>query len=123
MKKLTVEADRDRIEEVLDFVNAEIMSAECETKALRQIKMAVEEIFLNVCAYAYGEETGNVELSLDIDDGGLMTLCFSDSGTPFDPIKKQDPDVHQSGRERQPGGLGIFMVKKIILILIKPHSS
>lgn len=112
MKKWTVEADRDRVDEVVDFVETEIMSAECEKKAQRQIKMAVEEIFLNICAYAYQGETGSVELTIDIDDNGMMSLCFADRGTPFDPLQKQDPDVHQPGRERQLGGLGIFMVKK-----------
>lgn len=112
MKRLTVEADRRRIDEVTNFVDGALASVACEKKALRQINMAVEEIFLNVCAYAYGEEAGNVEIALDIDDAGLMTLCFADSGTPFDPLKKEDPDVHQPGRERKPGGLGIFMVKK-----------
>jgi len=31
---------------------------------------------------------------------------------PYDPTKKEDPDVTLSIEEREIGGLGIFMVKK-----------
>ena len=41
-----------------------------------------------------------------------VTLTFIDSGTPFDPLKKADPDTTLSAKERRIGGLGIFLVKK-----------
>ena len=39
-------------------------------------------------------------------------ITFLDSGVPYDPLAKADPDVTLSAEERQIGGLGIFMVKK-----------
>ena len=39
-------------------------------------------------------------------------VTFLDSGTPFDPLAREDPDVTLSAEERQIGGLGIFMTKK-----------
>ena len=38
--------------------------------------------------------------------------AFIDNGTPYDPLKKADPDTTLSAEDRQIGGLGIFMVKK-----------
>lgn len=39
---------------------------------------------------------------------------FSDSGVPFDPLKREDPDVTLPADERPVGGLGIMMVKKLM---------
>ena len=39
-------------------------------------------------------------------------MTFIDHGIPYDPLKKDDPDVTLSAEERAIGGLGIFMVKK-----------
>ena len=37
-----------------------------------------------------------------------------DNGAEYDPLEKEDPDVTLSAEDRQIGGLGIFMVKKIM---------
>ena len=38
---------------------------------------------------------------------------FEDDGEPYNPLEKEDPDITLSAEERQIGGLGIFMVKKM----------
>ena len=42
----------------------------------------------------------------------VVTIAFSDSGVPFDPLKKVDPDVTLPAEEREISGLGIFITKK-----------
>ena len=39
---------------------------------------------------------------------------FEDSGEPFNPLEKEDADITLCAEEREIGGLGIFMVKKIM---------
>ena len=41
-----------------------------------------------------------------------VVITFLDNGVPYDPLKKEDPDVTLSAQERTAGGLGIFLVKK-----------
>ena len=41
-----------------------------------------------------------------------MAITLTDRGTPYDPLKKPDPDITLSAKEREIGGLGIYMVKK-----------
>ncbi len=41
-----------------------------------------------------------------------VTIVFSDKGVPYNPLKREDPDVGMSADERDIGGLGIFLVKK-----------
>ena len=42
----------------------------------------------------------------------VVNSLLDDHGIPYDPLKKDDPDVTLSAEERAIGGLGIFMVKK-----------
>lgn len=42
----------------------------------------------------------------------MVTITFIDRGVPYDPLTKEDPDVTLSAKEREIGGLGIFMTKK-----------
>lgn len=57
--------------------------------------------------------TVSVVLGCSLKDG-KATLRFSDNGRPYDPTEKPDPDTTQSAEEREVGGLGIFMVKKLM---------
>jgi anti-sigma regulatory factor (Ser/Thr protein kinase) len=41
-------------------------------------------------------------------------ITFEDSGVPYDPLAKEDPDVTLSAEERKIGGLGIYMVKQSV---------
>ena len=78
-----------------------------------QIDIAVEELFVNIAHYAYGDGTGTVQIQIEITAAPLSAvITFSDSGVPYDPLKRTDPDVTLSAEERTVGGLGIYMVKK-----------
>ena len=76
------------------------------------INTALEEIFVNVANYAY-EEKGTVEITLS-KFKDHVTFVFKDSGKPFNPLDKVDPNITAKSEEREIGGLGIFMVKKIM---------
>lgn len=43
-----------------------------------------------------------------------VTVRFADSGRPYDPLRRADPDITLSAEERAVGGLGILMVKKLM---------
>ncbi|MBO4422557.1 MAG: ATP-binding protein [Clostridia bacterium] len=109
------EAEIKNLQDVIDFVNSRISAIECPAKAKMQIDVAVEEIFVNVASYAYETGTGKVTVRVDTgSDAGAVSITFSDRGIPYDPLKKEDPDVTASADEREIGGLGIFMTKKIM---------
>ena len=82
-------------------------------RVITQINVAVDELFSNIANYAYKPKTGQATVSLAVsDDGKTVTVTFTDSGVPYNPLAKKDPDVTLSADERQIGGLGIYMVKK-----------
>ena len=77
------------------------------------IGIAVEELFVNIAHYAYAPSTGNVVIRVEMHEDPLsVEISFIDSGIQYDPLAKPDPDTTLKAKERQKGGLGIFMVKK-----------
>jgi anti-sigma regulatory factor (Ser/Thr protein kinase) len=75
-----------------------------------KIIMACEEIFVNICKYAY-KNTGQVEITLDFDDK-TAKIEIADSGIAFDPLSFcADKEIDKDYKERKIGGMGIYMVK------------
>ena len=113
MDKITIEAKVDNLNEVLAFVDEKLEANDCPMKVQMQIDVAVEEIFVNIASYAYNPEIGPATISCEVSEDPLeVTISFMDSGVPYDPLAKEDPDVTLSAEERQIGGLGIYLVKK-----------
>ena len=112
--EITVAAVGDSMDTVLDFVNRRLEAAGCRVKEQIELDVAVEEIFVNIISYAYDPPgTGSATIRMWTDAQARSTgITFIDSGVPFNPLEKPDPDVTLSVEERGIGGLGIFMVKK-----------
>ena len=113
MTELTVAATVENIETVTDFVNEQLEAMACPMKAQMQIDIAIDELFGNIAHYAYNPEIGQATVRVEVAEDPLaVVITFIDNGTPYDPLKKDDPDVTLSAEERDIGGLGIYMVKK-----------
>ena len=112
-ERLVVDAETEKLNAVNDFIHQHLIDTGCSMKVMSEIDLAVEEIFVNIAGYAYGEEKGKVEIIL-IKNNDSVSLTFKDTGTPYDPLAKPDPDTTLSAAERQIGGLGIFLVKKLM---------
>ena len=113
MKELTLPATIENIETVIDFVNGQLEEIKCPLKAQMQIDIAIDELFGNIAHYAYNPETGPATVRVEVtEDPIAVVITFIDRGVPYDPLKKEDPDITLSAEERAIGGLGIFMVNK-----------
>lgn len=115
MKVLETDASVDRLPEVLKFVDSTLEENGCPFKERTQVEVAVEELYVNICLYAYRENPEKkmacMELTIDDNPRGMI-LSFIDCGTPFNPLLREDPDVKLSAEKRNIGGLGIYIVKK-----------
>ena len=108
-----MEAVRENIPRVTEFVDSELEQAGCPVKAQMQIDIAIDEIMANISLYAYAPATGTVEVRFSHDaENGMAAITFVDSGVAFDPLQKAEPDTSLPAAERQIGGLGIFLVRK-----------
>lgn len=113
MKEITLPATLENLAAVQAFVEEELEAADCPMKAMMQVSIAVEEIYVNIAHYAYNPEVGEATVRCAVGGDPLqVTIQFLDSGKPFDPLAKPDADTTLSAEEREIGGLGILMVKK-----------
>ena len=110
MKKISIAPTLDKLPEATSFFEDILSAADAPMKVIAQVNVAVDEIFSNIARYS-GATAATLGCSLA---DGRITLRFSDNGRPYDPTGKPDPDTTLSAEERDIGGLGIFMVKKIM---------
>ena len=113
MKNLIIDATVENLDNVIAFIDAELEEHDCSMKTQMRIDVAVEELFVNIAHYAYEPDVGTAEIRIDFIEGPRSAvITFIDSGVPYNPLAKEDPDVSLSLEQRKIGGLGIFMVKK-----------
>ena len=119
MNELYIEARLENVDEILDFIA--IHCAACPPKTLKQINIAVDEIFSNIARYAYNPEVGCATVRISVGDE--VTIEFADSGEAYNPLAKDDPDVTLPANKRRIGGLGVFMVKNIMDSVAYRHEG
>ena len=107
---LCVDAKLEHYADVIAFIDQRLEQNGCDEENRLRVQLAVDEIFTNVVNYAYGDEGGKAEISFSCKDG-IAEITFADSGIPYDPLKKDDPDITLSPEEMEIGGLGIFIAK------------
>ena len=106
-REITVPAEVDRLPEANRLVEEEELSGD-----LRDILLVViEELFVNVCSYAYEDQPGEITLMLDPEDEGIC-LTVIDSGKPFDPTKDVI-NIREYDHETSIGGLGRYITFKL----------
>lgn len=73
-------------------------------------KIIMDEVVSNIVRCSGASEFA---MSIDNNGDGTMSMVFTDDGTAFDPTDASTPDITAPIAEREIGGLGLFMVKKM----------
>lgn len=109
---IVIDAVEDSIDFIQDFIKRKLLSYGCEKKPLMQVRLAVEEIFVNIISYAYRPDVGKAEIYVSVSEAPLsVTILFMDAGKPFDPLALPDADTTGKMFKERPGGFGILLVK------------
>ncbi|MDR1985801.1 MAG: ATP-binding protein [Treponema sp.] len=118
LQVITLPAEIIQLEKALGFIRTILESADCPPGVEQSIELAVEEIFVNIARYAYPEtELGEVRLGCKLEQAvkhSKFIIAFADRGRPYNPLEHRDPDITVPIDEREIGGLGILMVKRIM---------
>ena len=105
-------ADVKELDNLFEYSSRLLNQLDFSSRDVIMINTALEEIFVNVAHYAYDNE-GTVEITLSRANN-KVSFVFKDNGKPFNPLERKDPNITASSDEREIGGLGIYMVKKIM---------
>ncbi|MBQ1419187.1 MAG: ATP-binding protein [Firmicutes bacterium] len=113
MDNLIVTAEVKNLDAVTDFVLQRPEIAACPKNTQLQLRLAVEEVFVNIASYAYDPAIGPAEVRCEVlDDPLRVVIQFLDHGKPFDPLAKEDADTSEEALMERIGGLGILLVKE-----------
>ena len=111
--KLRVKAVIENVDLLTEFVNEQLEGMDCSMRAMTQIDIALDELFSNICNYAYGGAIGHVTVYVEeLEEEGAVRITLEDEGIPFDPLSHADPDITLDLKDRTIGGLGIFMARQ-----------
>ena len=109
----------------IDFVVKCAEKVGLDSDKVLQLRLAVEEATTNICNHAYQEEISINRMSYayhsattyeirikDATDSFSVELL--DAGIPFNPLSVAPPDIASPIEERQSGGLGILLMRKMV---------
>ena len=106
-KKLVLKHNLSEIEKINSFVDG----LGLEETISDQLNLAIEEAATNIISYSSGE--GDIEICAEKESDKVL-ITLKDDGKPFDPTAAGDPDLTTSPKDRPIGGLGIFLVRKLM---------
>ncbi|MBQ8869995.1 MAG: SpoIIE family protein phosphatase [Alphaproteobacteria bacterium] len=110
---LNIEANVKNLNSVTDFIEKDIKKYRISSKEKFKIIMATEEIFTNISEYAYKDKNNSfVEIKTEVSDD-IYYITFIDNGIRYNPLKRKDPEITTDLQDRQVGGWGIYIVKKM----------
>lgn len=112
---ITARADVDELPDVVGRLEAFFEAHEVPPAAANHVLLALDELVANVAAHAYPADAADPFLRLDVSvEDGAVDLTVADGGLAFDPLNAAAPDVTLPVEERPIGGLGIFLVQKLM---------
>jgi serine phosphatase RsbU (regulator of sigma subunit)/anti-sigma regulatory factor (Ser/Thr protein kinase)/TolA-binding protein len=112
-EQLKVPAHIDYLGDLRDFVTQIGKKHSFSDKVINAFKLAVDEAATNIIRHAYRETDGLITLRSIVRKNSL-TLCIIDQGTYFDPKRVKDPDLNRYIDIGKKGGLGIFIIRKLM---------
>ncbi|VBB47283.1 putative anti-sigma regulatory factor, serine/threonine protein kinase [uncultured Desulfatiglans sp.] len=112
--RITLPAALENLEDFKEFIVVNAEKAGLDPQKTMEMELAADEILTNIISYAYQGASGDITVTCGTDEEGRFVVETADAGEPFDPLLADIPDVSASLEQREIGGLGLFLVKKMV---------
>lgn len=114
-RSVTISNEISELKRMSAFIGDICHDIGADAQTEMNLELALEEIVSNIIFYAYpqGETGNNITVKYEREDDTVIFTIY-DRGIAFDPTKKEEADVSLSAEERNIGGLGIFLVNRIM---------
>lgn len=114
MSKITFDADFDNLDEIREFVGEAARQVGFSDKEIYSIQLAADEASSNIIEHAYaGVRNGIIEIDCRASENEL-TIVMRDHGKSFNPSSVPEPNVKADLSERKIGGLGMYLMRKLM---------
>lgn len=114
MKKAKYSADFNNLDAIRDFVGEAAERAGFSGREMYSVQLAADEACSNVIEHAYaGIPNGEIEIACKVE-AGQITIIIHDHGKEFDITKVRKPNLSKNLSEREIGGLGVYLIHKLM---------
>jgi serine/threonine-protein kinase RsbW len=114
MSKVTFPARFEFLDEIRDLVARVAREGGFTEKEIYSLQLAADEAASNIIEHAY-EGVKNAALDMNCEmRGDTIVITMHDTGKPFDLSTVKQPDIHANLSEREIGGLGVFLIRKLM---------
>ncbi len=110
--RLALTADLDTLSRIRDFVTDALTSLGADPAVHDEIRLAVDEAVTNIITHGYAGP-GPVTFEIVADDQDLVVV-INDEAPQFDPTESADVDLTPPGERENPGGYGLFLIRKAV---------
>lgn len=112
--RLSVNASTKHLAEVRNFVAKHADRFGFPDNEINDIRLAVDEAYTNIIKHAYKfDETKQVEINLGKQNNEFWISLY-DNGESFDSSTYEKPDVKQKIKNKKRGGVGVYLIKKLM---------
>jgi len=111
---MTFPASFDFLDEIREFVAQTARAGGFNEKEIYSLQLAADEAASNIIEHAYeGISGADFDVTCDMRSDTL-TITMRDTGRPFNPSNVRQPNLKADLSERQIGGLGLYLMRKLM---------
>jgi serine/threonine-protein kinase RsbW len=108
---LRVSADLTNLAEIRAYVEERVAALGASAEVMADMVLAVDEAATNLIAHGYRGGPGTIEVEVR-GEVAQVAVYMRDTAPPYDPTGAPPPDLTSPLEERQPGGLGIYLIRQ-----------
>jgi anti-sigma regulatory factor (Ser/Thr protein kinase) len=114
-KKIIIKNTIEEVQRALVAFEEFAKIHEISTSIMMKVNIVLDELLSNIVKYSLPANTEHIiDITLELFTTGKLIIQLTDEGVPFNPFLGEDPDVTIPLEEREIGGLGIMLVKKLM---------
>jgi serine/threonine-protein kinase RsbW len=110
---LRMDAQLENLSAIRDFVEETAARLNAMPAAIPNVVLAVDEMVTNIIEHGYQGQPGSIEIEVTTREDALI-IRLRDQAPPFDPTTRPLPDLSIPFDDRPPGGLGIYLTRKVM---------
>lgn len=112
--QITLQAEVESLDKLWTFITSTCEEYGLAEEIVKDIQLAVDEACSNIINHGYaGMPGGEMSLSLQFE-ADRVQIEISDQGRGFNPAEIPPPDIDAPMSDREPGGLGWYLIQKVM---------
>jgi serine/threonine-protein kinase RsbW len=113
-KRLSVKSTTENLSTIREFIRNLSLQVGFDESIANKITLAVDEACTNIIKHAYQfSNSGKINIYANYYNK-KMKISITDQGAHFNSMSVPEPDLAKYYKEKRVGGLGIFLMKKLM---------